>query len=107
MPITTSAKKALRGSKRKAIVNQRARMVARKAISLFKKNPTAKNLEKTYSVLDLLDKKNIVHKNKARRLKSRFAKMVKQKTPATSSVKKVPKKKSSGAKKKPKNKKKK
>ena len=48
----------------------------RGAMGTFNKNPDKKGLEKVYSVLDKLVKRNIFHKNKVSRLKSRYSKMV-------------------------------
>jgi len=87
MPITKSAHKALRQSKRKAIVNRRVKNAVKQAIRLFKKSPTLANLKKLYSVLDKAAKKNIFHKNKAARLKSRLAKKVQPIRKTTKKVK--------------------
>lgn len=74
MPVTKTAKKALRQSIRR---NKMNRPVKSKALTLFKKallNPTEELLAQAYSALDKAAKKNIFHKNKASRLKSHLGK---------------------------------
>jgi small subunit ribosomal protein S20 len=84
MPIIKSAKKALRQSKRK----QERNVVYKTAIKKTKKNIekvlTTKELEKAktdlkafYKVVDKAAKKNVIHKNKANRIKSRLALKIK------------------------------
>lgn len=73
MPITKSAQKALKQSRKRALVNRRIKETAKRAIRLFKKNPTLKNLKRVYSALDKAAKKNVFHKNKTSRLKSRLS----------------------------------
>jgi small subunit ribosomal protein S20 len=74
LPITSSAKKALRKDKRKTVINKTIRKKYRSALKKARKNPTKKNLDLAYSMLDRAAKKNIIHKKKASRLKSRIAK---------------------------------
>lgn len=82
MPVTKTAKRALRASKRKEDLNKvfmsRLEVSLRKA----KKSPTAKNVNLASSLLDKASKKKIFHKNKASRLKSKLAKLLKPKTKA-------------------------
>ncbi len=73
MPVTKTAKKALRQSKRKALSNKPVRSKAR---TLFKKaltQPTTENIKAAYSAIDKAVKKNIFHKNTGSRMKSRAA----------------------------------
>ena len=74
MPITQTAKKALRQSQRKRVVNLRVLHAFRSAIITFKKESTAEHLNTVYSTLDTAVKKGIIHSNKAARYKSRLAK---------------------------------
>ena len=95
MPVTKSAKKALRQSRKRALINRRIKEAAKRTIRAFKKNPTLENLRKVYSVVDKAAKKNVFHKNKAARLKSRLSRLLKkEKTAKTkkSSSKKTSKK---------------
>lgn len=51
------------------------------AVKTFRKNPTEKNLALAYRFLDRAAKKAVIHKNKAARLKSRMAKLLKKGAP--------------------------
>jgi small subunit ribosomal protein S20 len=80
MPIIKSAKKKLRGDIKKTRNNQKYIRLYKKTLKDFFKKKTAKReqLKKVYSILDKAVKKNIIHKNKASRLKSRAAKLIKK-----------------------------
>ncbi len=73
MPITKSAKKALRQNVRKKAVNDARKKAMRDAIKKVKKNLTPESLSLAYKQLDKAAKKNTIHKNRASRLKSRLA----------------------------------
>jgi len=95
MPILPSSKKALRGSIKKAGFNARIRESYKLALKKARKNPTPANLKKVSSLMDKAAKINVIHKNKAGRLKSRLAKLAIKKAPQqalTSKVKKGQKK---------------
>jgi len=84
MPITTSAKKALRGSKRKKIVNDRRVKAMKDAIKKIeklvkagKKEDAKKALPAAYQAIDKAAKINVLPRNTAARKKSRLAKLVK------------------------------
>lgn len=83
MPITTSAKKALRQSKRRRTDNVRhlnkIRIIVKEIskLSLEKKGTEARTLlAKLYRVLDQAVKKNILKKNTVSRKKSRITRAV-------------------------------
>jgi small subunit ribosomal protein S20 len=76
MPISKSAKKALRVSERKTEVNRRRKTVLKTAI----KAASAETLSATFSVIDKAAKWGIIEKNRAARLKSRFGKQFETKT---------------------------
>ena len=76
MPVTRSAKKALRRDRRRAIVNLGIKRKMKTALKKVKERPTKQNLTLAYSVLDRAVKKNVIHKNKAARLKSRLMKNI-------------------------------
>ena len=78
MPITQSAKKALRRDKRRTIVNLRIKKKIKSVLKKVKGKPTKKNVALTYSTIDRAVKKNIIHRNKAARLKSRLTKLMKK-----------------------------
>lgn len=80
MPITTSAKKALRSSKRKRVYNLRRKnelqdstKKVRKLIVAGKKDDAAKMLPEVYQALDKAAKRGVIKKNAAARTKSRIA----------------------------------
>lgn len=84
MPIIASAKKQLRQNKKRKVRNDRTRSLFRearvnfeKAIKAGDKKWATEQLPKLYSVIDTLDKKNIIHTNNAARKKSRFNGMLK------------------------------
>ncbi len=80
MPVTQSAKRALRISVRRHIENLRSKALYKKAVKLGRKaiaegSETATELmSKAQSALDTAAKNNTIHRNKASRLKSRMAK---------------------------------
>lgn len=91
MPNTSSAKKALRGSIKKNQINRLVKTKLRQAI----KKAQADNMPATFSMIDKAAKANIIHPNKAARIKSRISRIVGTKgaakivnTKATSAAKK-------------------
>lgn len=85
MPITSSAKKALRSSKRKRLVNLAAKEKLAKTVKSVKKLVVAKTkegskeaLKLAYQALDKAAKNGVIKKNTASRKKSRLAKAIKK-----------------------------
>lgn len=81
MPITKSAKKALRQSKRREVQNTVRKTAYKTAVKEFRKLVVAKNtsdakakLAAAMKALDKAAKTNAIKKNKASRLKSRLQK---------------------------------
>ena len=83
MPITTSAKKALRQAERRrarnlirkeAIVSVERKI--KKLITAGKKTEAQALLPRAYKAIDKAAKRNILHKNTAARQKSRLARLV-------------------------------
>jgi small subunit ribosomal protein S20 len=77
MPILKNAKKALRVSKRKTDRNKVAKSKTKTAIDKVKKSPTMELLSGAYSAIDKAAKRNLMHANKAARLKNQLSKLVK------------------------------
>lgn len=77
MPILAHAKKALRASKKKAVVNQHVKSRTKTAMDAVKKQPTAEHLATAYQAIDKAAKRKVFHPNKAARLKSQMAALVK------------------------------
>lgn len=76
MPVTKSAKKALRRDWRREKINLKIKNRVRAAIKSVRKSPTKKILSQAFSLLDRAAKKKIFHRNKTARLKSRLAKLL-------------------------------
>lgn len=72
MPLLKSAKKALRTSEKKRVRNEKQKAELKAAI----KNTTAKNLSETISKIDKAVKSNLIHRNKAARMKSKLTKKI-------------------------------
>ncbi len=75
MPVTKTAKRALRGSKNKTQVNKILVKKLEIAVRVAKKS---KNNEKVLTAVSLADraaKKRIIHKNKAARIKSQLSRL--------------------------------
>lgn len=78
MPIIKNAIRKLRADKRRSVVNVKTRTAMKQAISAMRRKPSEKLLKAAFSKLDRAVKSQIVHKNKAARLKSRLALLVKK-----------------------------
>ncbi len=81
MPITKSAKKALRSSKRKKVFNLRRKNEMQKVVKDYKKLISTKKIEeaqkllpKLQKVIDKASKRGVIKKNTASRKKSRLIK---------------------------------
>lgn len=85
MPITSSAKKALRGSQQKRVFNVRRKETMNKAVRDIKKLVAAKKVDEAkklipvaYKAIDKAAKMNTLTKNTASRKKSRLVAFVKR-----------------------------
>jgi len=76
MPVTKSAKRALRKDRKRTAINKLRKKITKKAIKAFKKTLSEKDFQKAVSLIDRLAKNKVIHKNKAARLKSRLAKLL-------------------------------
>lgn len=81
MPVTKQAIKKVRQDKRKTTQNSIVKKNYKRAVSDFRKKPETAKLSGVYKALDTAAKTNVIHKNKAARLKSRLSKMINAKTP--------------------------
>lgn len=75
MPVTKSAKRALRGSNKKNLVNRVVSAGLEVAIRQAKKLKTKDSIRKAVSFTDRAAKKNVIHKNKASRIKSQLSRI--------------------------------
>ena len=98
MPVSKSAKKALRVGARRKVENLTTKSLYKSAIKLVKKAVTDGSTEvnsllsKAQSSLDKAAKSKTIHKNKAARLKSRLAKKTVAIADAPAAKKAAPKK---------------
>jgi len=77
MPVTKTAKRALRSSKKKQKVNQNIISRLEIAVRQAKKTKSKADIKKATSLADIAAKKNTIHKNKASRIKSRLDHLIK------------------------------
>lgn len=78
MPITKSAKKALRSSKRKRVVNIARKDALKNSLKEARSSKTAESLSKAYQAIDKAMKRGLIKKNTAARRKSRIAAFLKR-----------------------------
>jgi len=91
MPVTKTAKRALRGSVRKLAVN--TQILARLDVAV-RRAKAAKSADKIISAISLADraaKKRAIHKNKAARIKSSLSKLLPRKQKGPKAAKAKPK----------------
>jgi small subunit ribosomal protein S20 len=74
MPILKNAKKALRSSKRKTVINSNVRSQMKTAIDAAKKSSGTETVATAYSRIDRAVKSGVIHRNAAARLKSQVGK---------------------------------
>lgn len=81
MPVTKTAKRALRGSQKKAQMNSVVLAQLEKAIRSAKKLKTEAKVRAAISIADKAAKKKTIHQNKAARIKKTLTKLLSQKSP--------------------------
>lgn len=79
MPVTKTAKRALRSSKRKETVNKKIVSQFEVAVRMAKKSKKEKDVLHAISLTDRAKKKNVIHRNKAARIKSSLSKLFSKK----------------------------
>jgi small subunit ribosomal protein S20 len=84
MPITSSAKKAIRVSARKKLVNDRRTRTMKdevkkleKAVKAGKKEDAAKMISVAFAAVDKAAKRGVIKKNTASRKKARLSRLIK------------------------------
>jgi small subunit ribosomal protein S20 len=83
MPITQSAKKAIRGSLRKKAFNDSRKRAMKEVIKKIEKiaktdkKEALKMLSSAFAIIDKAAQKNVIKKNNAARKKSRLSKLLK------------------------------
>lgn len=91
MPVTKQAIKKVRQDRRKTVINLRVKKTLKQAILAFRKNPTSQALKAAYKAADKAAKTNVIHKNKASRIKSRLSKKITPGVKTKATLKKAPK----------------
>lgn len=95
MPVTKTAKRALRGSIAKELINKRTIGKLEMAIRQARNSKSPEKVIKAISLADRAAKRKVIHKNKAARIKSQMSKLISKKTVIQKSPKKSKKKASS------------
>lgn len=93
MPVTKQAIKKVRQDKRKTLINLKVKQAYKKAVRAFVKKPTEAGLVGVFKALDKAAKGNVIHKNRASRLKSRLSKKLPKKDSKKPPSEKISKKK--------------
>lgn len=88
MPAIKSAKKKLRVDKKRTSANKKMETLANVSIKKAQRKPTPKSIQEASSIIDKCVKKNIIHKNKAARIKSRLSKLDSKKSQSSTKTKK-------------------
>jgi small subunit ribosomal protein S20 len=96
MPVLKHARKKLRQDKLRTLKNKKVRDLYKGFVKAAKANPTEKTLASAFSSIDKAAKHNILHENKAARLKASLSKLTSDKsegktTPSQSEKKAVKK----------------
>jgi small subunit ribosomal protein S20 len=74
MPLLKQARKKMRHDKKRTIQNKDRKIALKKLVKNMRKTPSSANLTSVFSGLDKAVKTNLIHKNKANRIKSRLSK---------------------------------
>jgi ribosomal protein S20 len=75
MPVTKTAKRALRGSKRKLALNNLLRKRLEVSIRTARKTKKKEHVLAAISLADIAAKRKVLHKNKSSRIKSSLSKI--------------------------------
>ena len=75
MPIIKSAKKKLRADKKRRLFNSKLSNMLSSSVKKARKMPSEKNIKEAISIADKSAKNNIIHENKAARIKSKLSKL--------------------------------
>jgi len=82
MPVTKTAKRALRSSGRKQKVNSQVISSLEGSIRVAERTKTAGDISQAFSFADRASKRNIIHKNKAGHIKSSLSRISTRRTQA-------------------------
>lgn len=76
MPLTKSAKKKLRQDKKRLKQNRSKKDYLKETLKKARSNPSIENVRVAVKATDKAAKKQIIHKNKAARIKSSLSKLI-------------------------------
>ena len=76
MPVIKSAKKKLRVDRKREKANRKLKKMLDLALKKAEKSVSMEAINSAISIVDKSAKKNIIHKNKAARIKSRLSKLL-------------------------------
>lgn len=79
MPVIKSAKKKLKVDRKRESANKKAEANIDFVIKKAQAKPTSESIQKAFKAIDKGVKKDIFHKNKASRIKSRLSKLIAKK----------------------------
>lgn len=91
MPLLKHAKKKLRQDKKRTVQNKKLKEVFKKLVKAARVENTPESLSAAFSSVDKAVKANLMHKNKAARIKSSLAKQDPEKATAAAPKKAVKK----------------
>ncbi|RLC32720.1 30S ribosomal protein S20 [Candidatus Woesebacteria bacterium] len=80
MPVTKTAKRALRSSKKKWLMNSVLKSRLEIATRLAKKEKSEKTIKEAISLTDRAAKRKIIHRNKAARIKKGLSGLIPKKS---------------------------
>jgi small subunit ribosomal protein S20 len=87
MPVIKSAKKKLKVDRKRESANKKAKAFIDLVTKKAQKKPTPENVREAFKVIDKGVKKDIFHKNKAARIKSRLSKLINKKLHSSTEIK--------------------
>src|SRR6266702_3893406 len=90
MPLLKSAKKNLLQDKKRTKRNKSTKDFLKEVLKNARKNPTTEGLRLAVKITDKSVKKNLIHKNKAARIKSALSKFLSVEPQAVVKAKKTP-----------------
>ena len=76
MPVTKTAKRALKSSAKKQIINTLITAKLEAAVRFAQKTKSKEKILEAVSLADQAAKKKVIHKNKAARIKSKLSKLM-------------------------------
>jgi len=76
MPVIKSAKKKLKVDRKRESANKKVEAFINLTIKKAQRKPTLESIRQAFKVIDKGVKRNIFHKNKAARIKSKLSKLI-------------------------------